>query len=215
MVALTLPAANVIEDYDGLVAFVTDHLQMDAETVAQIPAFIRLAEYRIERLMTVPERETVATIVTVAGQDNVSLPSGFRQLRHARIVASDGYPLAPATLNVIRSAFADQTAKPQVYAIADASIYFGPTPDAVYSVELTYIENIPALTSTNPTNWLIERHADAYVYGVLSQAEAFLGNSDKAAFWNDALGSVIEEANRQGTRYRNAAPIRLRSPVIV
>ena len=214
-IAVLLNAQYDIETFDGLVAYITAHLELDSETAAQVPTFIRKAEYRLNRLVVAPQRETTVDVATVASTQTVSLPTGFRQLRTAHYVADAGYPLAPVTLNVLHSQFTDRSGAPQAYAIANQSIYFGPTPDAAYTVRLTYIEDIPPLSSTNQTNWLLASNADAYVYATLWQAAAWLEDLDAATAFRAELMTIIDELNLQGNRYRNSAPMRLRSPVVV
>lgn len=211
-IVISLADSFDIETYDGLIAFIVAHLELDAESEAQVPTFIRMAEYRLDRMLTVPDRETLATVSTVADTQYAALPTGFRQLRTAYI---DGYPLAPVTLNVLHAQFTDNSGKPQVYAIADQALYFGPVPDEAYSVTLTYMAKLPYLSETNQTNWLLSQNADAYVYATLIQAEAFLGHDDRIPLFESALVTTMAEINMQGNRYRNASPVRLRSSVVV
>lgn len=211
-IAITLSTAADIETYDGLLAFIVAHLELDSETETQLPALIRMAEYRLNRMLTVPERETVASITTTAGIGYTALPTGYRQLRTAYIDAD--YPLAPVALTVLQ-AEAENSGKPQKYTIANEAMYFAPTPDAAYTVSLTYIEKLAYLSATNQTNWLLSENADAYVYAVLIQCEAFLGHDARIPLLEAALVTTMDEINAQGNRYRVASPVRLRSPVVV
>jgi len=213
--AIAIPTSEAIdiENYDGLIAFVTEHLEMDAETAAQVPTFIRMAEYRLNRMVLAPERETEAILTTTADVKFVALPTGFRQLR--TVFLNDNYPLAPVTLNAVYSEFSSASGLPQAFAISNGSLYFGPTPDSAYSVTLTYTAKIPQLSSANQTNWLLTDHADAYVYATLIQAESFLGHDGRIPLLNEALEVTMEEINEQGNRYRFSTPMRLRSPVVV
>jgi hypothetical protein len=200
-----------IDTYDGLVAFVTDHLQLDADTVAQLANLVRLAELKLNRMVLGPEREVVATSSTIAGQQALIVPPDFRQ---ARSVVVDDTPLTQVALNVLQSQFSSE-GQPQAYALVDSAIYFGPIPDNVYAVSLTYLADFVPLTSDNQTNWLTQSNPDAYVYALCAECEAFRGNTDGAGVWLGHLGGVIDEINKQGQRYRNSVPVRLRSPVVV
>lgn len=203
---------TAVTDYASLVSFVTDHLQLDSDTAAQIPAFIALAEASLNRLLTVPQREEQATLTSTAGVNYIALPADLRQIR--TVYFDSDYPLAPVTLNVLLG-YSDSSGKPQVYTVADQSLYLGPTPDAAYSMVVTYMTTIPALTSGNTTNWLITQHPDAYVYAVLMQAEAYRANDARIPLLSSALADTVDQINKAGVRYRNAAPIRLRSSVVV
>jgi hypothetical protein len=214
-IAILLQDAFDIETYDGLVAYIIAHLELDSESQAQVPTFIRKGEYRLNRLVTAPERETSAALTTTAGEQAVALPVDYRQLRTAQFVADDGYPLEPVTLNVLHSQYSGSSGRPQAYAISEQSVQFGPMPDGEYTVNLTYMAKIPALSSTNQTNWLLSTNADAYVYSTLWQAAAWLEDLDAAIAFRSELMAIIDELNLSGNRYRNASPMRLRSPGVI
>ena len=203
---------TAVTDYASLVSFVTDHLQLDDESAAQIPAFIALAEASLRRVLTSPQQETSITLTTVANIGYVDLPNAVQQIRS--VYFDSDYPLAPVTLNVLLG-YSDVTAKPQVYTVSQQAIYLGPTPDAAYSLAVTYLTALPALTAAETTNWLITAHPDAYVFSVLMQAEAYRGNDERLPLLGAALGDIIDQINKQGNRYRLASPIRLRSSVVV
>lgn len=204
-----------IDTYSGIVDFVTAHLQLDAETAAQLPNLIRMGELKLKRRILTPEREAVATTPTEAGDQTVRLPDDFRQAR--TVMLDDDYPLEQVTLNALQSQFAKDglTGKPRAYAIANGALYFGPIPDAVYSVGLTYQAELTPLTEENFGNWLTNSNPDAYVYATLAEAEAFRGNLEAARAWLGQLEDVLSEINDEGNRYRNSAPVRLRSSVVV
>ena len=214
-IAITIADSFDIETYDGLQAYIIAHLELDSETAAQVPTFIRKAEYRLNRLVLAPERETSVSFTTVAGEQAVALPVDYRQLRNAHLVADTGYSIYPISLNELHSEWSGYSGQPVHYAIAEQSVQFGPIPDAAYSIKLTYMARIPSLTSANDTNWLLTDNADAYIYATLMQASTWLEDLDAAAVYRGELMAIIDEINAQGNRYRNASPIRLRSPVVV
>ena len=214
-IAIQLQDAFDIETYDGLVAYIIAHLELDSESAAQVPTFIRKGEYRLNRLVTAPERETSDTVTTTAGEQAIALPVDYRQLRTVQYVADNGYPLEPVTLNVLHSQYTDASGAPQVYAVAEQSLQIGPTPDGEYTLNLTYMARIPPLSEATQTNWLLASNADAYVYSTLWQAAAWLEDIDAAVAFRNELFSIIEELNLSGNRYRNSAPMRLRSPGVI
>lgn len=214
-IVITLPDSFDIESYDGLQSFLTEHLELDQDTVDQLPNLIRLAEYRLNRLVLAPERETTTTLATAADAQAVALPTGFRQAKQLKISGdnSTGYPLEQVTPNVVETY--DYAGKPVAYAIMGADLLLGPVPDAVYTLALRYLERLAPLTSDNQTNWLLSENADAYVYMASAVILNHLGDKDNAALYLGMANAVVEEVNEQGRRYRNSAPMRLRSPGIV
>lgn len=212
-IALILPDDFEIETYAGLQAYLTGHLQLDQDTVDSLPDFIRLAEYRLNRLVLAPERETADTLTTTAASQTVSLPSDFRQMKQLKIEGDPSYPLAQVTLNVVEEM--DYQGKPQTFAIANQQLYLGPVPDDAYSLRISYMQKLSALSSDSPKNWLLTNHADAYIYMTAAVVEQHLGNLQNGALYNQLAEAVIEEINEQGNRYRFSGPMRLRSPVVV
>lgn len=204
-----------IETYDGLVAFLTAHLELDATTVAQLPTLIRLAEYRLDRLILHPDREAKTTLTTTADQQYVSLPTDFRTLRTVYYVADNGWPLAPVSLNVLHSQYTDDSAKPTVYAIQTGQLFLGPVPDAAYDLDVTYIKRLVPISETNQTNWLLTDNADAYLYATIFHIAAWLEDLELASQAEGEMFRIIDEMAGVTNRYRRAAPARLRSPVVV
>lgn len=72
------------------------------------------------------------------------------------------------------------------------------------------------LSDSNPSNWLLARRADIYVYATLLQAEAHIVNDARLPLWKSALDEAIADLNAAGGRRRIAtAPWRLLNPVCV
>jgi hypothetical protein len=184
-----------------------------SDLTSQIAEFIAFAERRFNRIIVVPERETVAT-ATMSGE-RLALPSDFWSLRSLFIDADPRIALQQVSPSVLRSQYAVQiTGKPQVFSIIDEQFYFGPSPDDTYDVEIDYYATIPALSDSQTTNWLLTKHPDIYLYGTLLQAEAYLWNDSRLEVWKAALDEAIGELMEAGKRkHTSASPVRLRSPV--
>lgn len=206
-IAIQLNPAFDIETYDGLLAYVTEYLELDAETVAQLPTLLRKGEYRLNRMITAPERETSASLTTVAGSNAVTLPADYRQLRNARVLSASGRPLDQVPLDTVHDLFAGLTGEPKVYAISEEALQVGPTPDDAYTIRIVYKAVLPALSAANQTNWLSLSNADAYAFALLWQTAAWLEDFDAAEKFRAELFAIIEEINLDGSRYRNGAPL--------
>lgn len=206
-IAIQLENSFDIETYDGLIAFIIAHLELDSETAAQLPSLIRLAEYELNRILLPHHRERQDALTTTAGQANTSMPADITLVRSAWI--SD-YPLSPVPLNVLRQF--ETPGKPQVYCIVEDEMYFGPTPDDAYLVTFIGQVKIPALSAANQTNWLLQQHADAYVYAILIETLVWQNDEPRALTLRPKLDLIARQINDYGNRHRNASPMRLRSP---
>lgn len=207
-IAITLSAAAGLETYDGLKAFLVAHLELDPETESQLPNLIRMAEYRLDRMVTIPQRETSASLSFTAGASYASLPADFR---HARLVReSAGVPLEAVSLADLRG-YGAESGVPVAYAVANQALHVAPAPGSAMTLEVVYTAKLTPLTDDNQTNWLLTENADAYVYAALIQCEAFLGKDDRLPLLESALVQAMEEINRQGNRYRSGSPLVMRA----
>lgn len=214
-ISIRIGAVYDIETYDGLIEYIIKTLELDSDTAAQMPTFLRLAEYRLNRLVIAPEREVRTTLTTVAGQQYVDLPSGFRQVRSVYLDQAGGYPLTQTAPAVLLGNWPDASGAPQAYAIQNLQMWLGPVPDGSYEINLTYVEKIPGLSPSNQTNWLLLGNADAYVYSILFHVCVYLEDIEAAGRAEEELFRIIGEVNLQGNRFRNSTPMRLRSSVVV
>lgn len=60
------------------------------------------------------------------------------------------------------------------------------------TMNVRYYAKIPPLGAANPTNWLLENHPDAYLFGVLTEAEPYLVNDARMALWKDRGDTAIQ-----------------------
>lgn len=201
-VVIPLFDSFAIETYDGLVSFLEEHLELDTETVAQLPSLIRLAEYELDRMLTAPEREISVNLATTAGIGFIQLPALYRQVRTVRV---SGYaPLSANSLSAVQEAQVN-SGRPLAYAMAEDSVHLAPTPDAAYTVSLVYMTRIPPLSPSNQTNWLLSQHADAYLFAALIQTLLFQNHDERAVTLRPYLVSIMDQINEQGLRARFGA----------
>jgi hypothetical protein len=178
-----------------------------------IPDFIVMVEERLNRILRVPEMEETVTISTDG--ERIDLPTDFRKARSLYLDTDPRLELECVTLGTLRTKYAVQaTGKPECYAISGSEIVLGPAPDDEYDLILTYYQDIPAITSTSETNWLITKHPSIYLYGVLIQAEFYGWNDERLPIikgaWDEAIGELMEQG--KGKQF-GAAPLRLRPSV--
>lgn len=87
-----------------------------------------------------PWLDATETINTVAGTDAYTPAANWSRTRSLRI-AADGYPMSRRTIDEVNDLwpFADQTSRPQVYAIEGGQLVVRPIPDGVYALEHRYV----------------------------------------------------------------------------
>lgn len=183
----------MIEDRDSLIAAIVDWLD-DPNLEAKAPIFIQLTESRLNRLLDDPDMEVIST--ATASGDYTALPSDFGEM--VSINTGEG-PLAQ--MGPVEFSGLDHTitGSPRFYSIVNRSIAFAPA-NGTASIEMVYRRRIPALTDANPTNWLLERAPDAYLYGCLVQAEGFNADDERVDGWKNSFDEAIAELRIDATR---------------
>lgn len=180
-----------LDTYTGLVDTVIAYAfrSGDADFAAAVPTFIQLTESRLNRSLRVSEMEATAQISTSYGGGY--LPDDFLEARrlHAgspsielQLVspgwAGDTYPTTPAG----PSRFAT---------IVGGRIT--PYPSGTGPISLTYYAKIPALTEDNPTNWVLEKAPELYLYGCLTEAAPFMMDDSRIQGWMTLFLGALKE----------------------
>jgi hypothetical protein len=81
-----------------------------------------------------------------------------------------------------------------------------PTP-----LKFLYYQQIPALQA-NTTNCLMTAHPDLYLFGALTEAQAYAVNAETAALWKARRDELFDEIEKLGGKSRGAGAVRVMSP---
>ena len=157
----------------------------------QLAVFVKQAEQRIYNSMQFPSIRKNVTGITSINNRYLSCPSDFLSPYSMAVIDANGryYYLLNKDVNFIREAYpvptgSGNTGRPRHYAIFgptvsgstisnELSFILGPTPDAVYDVELHYYY-YPESIVTAGTTWLSENFDTALLYGALREGYFFI-----------------------------------------
>lgn len=183
-----------LANYSDLVTAVGNWLNR-SDLTARIPEFIALAEAEFNRTLRTVEMEGRAT-ATLTGEA-LALPADFIGLRSISqdnnfftLVDSQALFNTPSTGGT-----------PRLVAISDGQFFFRPAPSSG-DIEIAYYQKIPALTSTNTTNWLMTAHPDLYLFATLAQAEFYGWNDERLPLVKARTEEIIEQVNGQTSKVR-------------
>ena len=178
---------------------------------AELPGFIALAEAQMNRRLRV--RPMATRLEQTWSAEYVNLPVDFLAERELTIATAGSTHrlayLAPEQIDVCTRTIS--AGRPRFYGIYGGQLRLHPVPDAAYAGELVYLQAIPALSDANPSNWLLQSHPDAYLYGALTQSAPYLRADERLQTWGALFTTVladIEAADRTGaaSRLRSDAP---------
>jgi len=179
-----------LANYTDLKASVADFLNR-SDLTSVIPDFVTMAEAEFNRTLRVREM-SVRTQGPIDSQ-YVKLPDDFLGMRNIELMTDPVTPLEYKNLqNLDIHRRNDKTGKPLYYSIVQNSIEFAPIPDETYTLEIVYYQKVPTLSS-NTTNWLLDNHPDAYLYGTLQHSAPYLQSDERVGVWAGKYQQVIEQ----------------------
>ena len=193
--------------YAELQQTINDYLEQD-DVTGKVADFIRLAEVRMEREMSVQGMHKTKTGSLDTG--TVALPDDYIEAISWRLTSS--YPaivgqyVHPNKFFGMRASSIDST--PRAYTIVGSNSLWAPDPTGVdagtYTYALEYLARIPPLTDNNTTNWLLDQAPDCYLYASLLEAMPFVIDDERLGTWvkmyERAIASLISVDYRKRNR---------------
>jgi len=208
-----------IADYASLQTAVTEYLARDQDTtlITRIPSFIQLAEAKFNRQLFVrqmEQRATALTDTTSSEPEFISLPADFQSMRRIRLSSVTRKPhlefMSGIQLDEYRSSISNVPGHPRYFTIFGDEIEIAPTPDADYTIEMVYRQNIPSLAD-NSTNWLLALAPDLYLYGALLESAPYIKEDNRIQTWGLGFSTALADLNNLGlTSTFNAGPMTVR-----
>lgn len=210
---------STISTYTELQSAVTEYLARDQDTtlIARIPTFIQLAEAKFNRELYVRQMEVRSTTTTDTTDDEpefISLPTDFQSMRRIRLSSVSGKPhldfKSGTQLDEYRASIGNGSGQPQFFTIFGSEIELAPTPDADYTIEMVYRQNVPALAS-NSSNWLLTLAPDLYLYGALLESAPYIKEDGRIQTWALGFSTALDGLNRLGMASTfNSGPMMIR-----
>ena len=160
----------------------------------QIDFFIDATEAELNRRLRVKDMIKRAT-ATADGQ-YLSLPTDWLEAINVQIDGNNFKPLfqqSIESLDIYRKSVDNVTNQPIYYALVDNTIELAPTPDASYTLQLTYYGTIDALSDSITSNFISNSYPDAYLYGALKHASIYLMEDDRVALFTSQFEKALEE----------------------
>jgi hypothetical protein len=177
----------------------------------QINTFITQAEQRIYNTVQFPSLRKTSTLTTTASTQYLNCPNDFLATYSMAIMGATGYTfLLNKDVSFIRQAYplSTDTASPQYYALfgpqaaSDLELRFilGPTPDAVYNIELQYFFYPESITTvTGGQTWLGDNFDTVLLYGSLVEAYTYMkGEQDLIGLYDGKYKEALALASRLG-----------------
>lgn len=182
-----------ISTFSELKTAVANFLARD-DLTETIPSFIQLAEARMSRELETRDQEKRATATLTSGDEYISLPTDLREVREVRLNTNPVSVLSYYSPSALDDAYPSTGGgRPRGFSIVGGEMKLRPVPDDSYTAEIIYIGSLSSLSDSNTTNVVLTRSPDAYLYGALAEAYAFLLDEQRAAQYMARFTMAIEE----------------------
>lgn len=174
--------------YSELKTSIADFLNRQ-DLTSVIPTFVTLTEADLNRM--VRHRSQLTRATATLDTQFTSLPSDFLEAKNIQLNSTPVISLeyvTPEYADELRAKY--QTGEPVWYTIIGDTIEVVPVPQVEYTIELVYYKQIPALSVSNTSNWLLANHPDIYLFGSLLKAAPYLKDDERINTW----GSLYKQA---------------------
>jgi len=200
-------------NYAALVQAIQDYCENpETSFVSNIPLFVRQAEQRIYNQIQFPSLRKNVMGNTTGSNKYLACPDDFLASYSMAVVDGTGaYTyLLNKDVNFLREAFPNPATSglPQYYALFgprsttpnELTFILGPTPDAVYQVELHYFYYPESITTASSgQSWLGDNFDSVLLYGSLVEAYTYMkGEADLQALYDTKYKEAVALAKRLG-----------------
>lgn len=185
-----------LTNYTELQASIADWLNRTDQTEA-IKDFIALAESRWQDRLRAREMLTRSTLAVTT--QYTALPADFLEMKSVYIASP--YPiklevLSKEQLDKKRADDCDTAGTPRFFAIVGSDLEVFPTPSVSATLDTVYYQEVPVLSAGNPTNWLLTKYPDLYLFGALISSAPFLNDDGRLEMWVNGHDARLEEINK-------------------
>jgi hypothetical protein len=149
--------------------------------------------------------EMEKSALTNTASENTVLPSDYLAMRSIYIEGSPDRPLRGMAPSAISQEFDGSSGTPVAYTLSGGYLKLVPPPSDDVLIRMDYWAKIDNLSTAAPSNWLLEKHPDAYLYATLFQAEAYLDNAVRAGQWSQLTTACVDRINKTSRNDRYGA----------
>jgi len=189
--------------------------RQDTETVGKIDMFLRIVEARINRFLATQKMITSVQLPLVTDQTEYQLPNDFQSLHNCYFQSTVNInvrnPLQLTTPEEYNT-FLNTATAINHYNILGGNfrIDYKPTDQDVidWTLALEYFSRVVPLSTAVDNNWISEINPDCYVFGLITEINAFVKDAQSTQFWNERFVAALSEIKLQDNDYMwNDGPI--------
>ena len=174
----------------------------DQELEGGMQALTRVVESKINTALKVGEQSIRAQIPMSEGKEYYPLPCDFGGMRDIEMLKKDSTSvggntltyLSPEAMNTVKR---DREGRRDHYYTIIAGQIQVNSPSDDDMLEIVYYQLVPPLNEDADTNWLTDKHPDAYIFGLCAEISAFA--KDEVSFqvydarFKESLSNITQD----------------------
>lgn len=176
--------------YSDLKTSIQSWMYDRTDLASVVDDFIDLCEGEMNRVLRTRQQITITTL-TLDANSRAALPDDYLEHRRVKTVASPIRTLDLVTPNYRDDMFQGQSGTPQVFTLDGDGILVAPA-SASSEIEFEYFAAVPALSDAAPTNWLLTRFPNVYLFGSLKHAALFIGDQGRTQQMGTMFAAEID-----------------------
>lgn len=197
-------------NYTELKTLVAETLNRQ-DLTAQIPMFIALAEAQMDRELVTRQEFGIKTLSGAV--ESIGLPCDFGGVLALTAYGQPNRKIVYMSPDMLDEQWLSSQGSPHYYTLTQSQILLSPSVE--FDGLLRYWKRLPKLSSECPTNWLLDRHPDAYLYGALVHSAPYLKDDDRIGVWSGFYTSAVAAINQQSVEQQAGAHVEIQSRSVV
>lgn len=191
---------------DELYAAIADTLNRQ-DLAAQIPSFVRLAEAQMDRELVTRQEFAMRELSGVSG--SIGIPCDFGGVLSLVAYGQPNRKIVYMAPDMLDEQWLSSQGAPHYYTVTGSQILFSPSVE--FDGLLRYWKRLPRLSATCESNWLLERHPDAYLYGALTHAAPYLKDDERIGVWSSFYRSAVDAINIQSNVQQTGSHVQIQN----
>lgn len=205
-------------NFQGLCNKLADTLNRQ-DLTGVIPDFTAIATTRISRDMArIKHPGAITRAIASVVNDYAPLPTDFLsmyQLMDQDTQTALTYISPDQSMTIQTQGWSPQTSPVPIIAP-----YYSPTQNIIYytimgktlrmipppasstpaMLEMWYYSTLPAISNSNPTNWVLTQYPDLYLYGSLVHTAPYLKNDERIQVWENMYQAILKDIEVEADR---------------
>jgi len=204
--------ALLFTTYSELQTSVAETLNRSDLTNA-IPGFIALCEADMRRRLRT--RPVLGRATATLSAQYIAVPDDFGGTVAMRLTGTSPTAnlqyVSPEKMAELEQSTYTSSGQPVYFTIIGDEFKFLPSPDASYALEQTYYKSLDSLSDAVTTNWMLEDHPDAYLYGACIHSAPYLKDDARIGVWAGLYSEIIAAIKSEDTQANYAGKLNMKS----